>query len=86
LNAGGPQPEAPQHSFEITSLFGIGAFSLPTHRLPAIEKCLCLVAGPAEFIENLVPSCIHRSPKMFDGEVGRVAGVFQILRSPLRFA
>ena len=81
----GSQAEAAEHAFKLATLLRIGVFRLPPHRLPAIEKRAGLVTGPAKFIENIGSPRLHRCAEVLDGEIGRVASVFQILLAPFRF-
>ncbi len=81
-----PQPEAAEPPVELASLPWIGVGGLPPHRLPPLEERAGLIAGPAEFVEHVGAARFHRSAQVLDGEVGRVAGVFQFLRTPFHVA
>jgi hypothetical protein len=79
LHASRPEAEAAEHPLKLSSLLQIGAFRLPPHRLPAVEKRTGLFASPAKFVENICSTRIDRGAQVFEGEVGRVAGVLKLL-------
>ena len=79
LHASRPEAEAAEHPLKLPAFLQIGAFRLPPHRLPAVEKRTGLIASPAKFVENIGSTRIDRGAEMFEGEVGRVAGVLKLL-------
>jgi hypothetical protein len=79
LHARGPETEATEYPLELPALLKIGAFRLPPHRLPTVEKRTGLVTSPAKFVENIGATRLHRGAQVFEGEVGRVAGVLKLL-------
>jgi hypothetical protein len=79
LHTSRPETEAAEHPFELPTLLQIWAFRLPPHRLPAVEKRTGLVASPAKFVENIGSTRIDRAAQVFEGEVGRIAGVLKLL-------
>ena len=81
-----PQAQAAEQPLKLSPLLHVGAFGLPLHRLPTLKKRTGLIATPSEFIEDISPPRIHGFAEVFEGKVGRVAGVFQLLCPPFRFS
>jgi hypothetical protein len=79
LHASRPEAEAAEHPLKLSALLQVGAFRLPPHRLPAVEKRTGLIARPAKFVENIGSARIDRAAQVFEGEVGRVAGILKLL-------
>jgi len=82
-HAVGTEAEALERPLEAAALLRVARVGLPPHLFPAVEERAGLLGRPAERVEHVGATTVHRIAQMREREVGSVAGIGQILLRPL---
>jgi len=85
-HTGRSQTEAADSPLELGPLAGIIAAGQPLHRPPAVKECPGLLLRPAEVVEDVSAALVERVFKMFERQIGGVAGVGDILLAPFHWS
>jgi hypothetical protein len=79
------QPQALERSFEFTPLPRIITLGHLPQRLPPLQKLLGLLGSPPERVEHVGTAGREAVTEVRQRQIGRIAGMREILIRPLRF-